>query len=552
MSSIRRIREYVDSHGASYTLRRLFQMVSQRWFRTYERKRNRLASTPEELQSQRDHQPDAGLISVVVPVYNTDPQMLKDLIACLREQTYDRFEAVLYDGCSTREGTREVLQALEMENDRHFHIIRGKENKGISGNTNEAVSFAQGEYVALCDHDDLLTPDALWRVAQCIAEKAPDLVYSDEDKVTENGRCHIEPHYKPDFCPDDLNSNHYISHLSVIRKSLYEEIGGLRSSMDGSQDHDLILRVTEKTDRICHLPYTLYSWREVRASMSHMDLQKCLETGCKAVMEHEANAGRRVIAKPVGKRIRLWYDIPEDVSVEAIIHGETSRACEDCFRELRSVTGWRNLSAGFAVAGNGAGLISEIDRIASESACEYLLLLDAGISGIRPDLIRELLMYAQRDNVAGVSPILTDRKGRITHGGYAVGVDGIAQCVNEGLRASAGGWHDLMNKTHNVSAVSLGCMMVRKDIWLPLDEAYHGAFAMIDLGLRQRRNGKWFVITPHATAVLEPSPLLLSSKKRGTKEISADMKLFEEKWGKKIYDPCYSSRFRRDKANCRF
>ena len=143
---------------------------------------------------------------------------------------------------------------------------------GISGNTNEALKLARGEYIALCDHDDLLAPDALWRVAECIAEKQPDVIYSDEDRITQNGRRHMDPHYKPDYCPDNLISDNYICHLAVIRKPLLEEIGGLRSGFDGSQDHDLFLRLAEKDG-----PDRAYSPYPVQlaggfSSKSHRDL----------------------------------------------------------------------------------------------------------------------------------------------------------------------------------------------------------------------------------------------------------------------------------------
>lgn len=231
MNGIRRVRDYLETHGTGYTIRRLGQKAMQRYLGTYDRRRKREACGPEELQRQRENQPAGGLISVVIPVFNTDPEMLKALAESLRNQSYERFEAVLYDGCSTKKETREVLKDLEAGGDSRFRVIWGEENRGISGNTNEAIRYAEGEFAALCDHDDLLAPDALWRVAECIEQEQPDMVYTDEDRVTENGKSYMDPHYKPDFCPDNLNSDNYICHLSVIRKSILEEIGGLRSGL---------------------------------------------------------------------------------------------------------------------------------------------------------------------------------------------------------------------------------------------------------------------------------------------------------------------------------
>ena len=162
--------------------------------------------------------------------------------------------------------------------------------------------------------------------------------------------------------------------------------------------------------------------------------------------------------------------------------------------------------------------------------------------------IREMLMYAQRDDVAGVTGVLTDRKQKITHGGFALGMEHTVQCINEGMYVSAGGWHDMMNKVHNVSAVSLCCLMMKRMNWLDLDEGYRGGLAAADLGIRQRQAGKWFVFTPHARAQLEPCSLLLSGKGRDSRDVAR----FEEAWGKGFHDPCYSERFGKKKANYQF
>ena len=545
-NAVSRIREYLQSHGASYTLKRLGQKAAQELLGTYERRRKREMTSAEELQAQRENQPGAGLISVVIPVYNTDPKMLSALLDSLEAQTYLNYEAVLYDGASTRAETLGVLKAY-CEKEPRFRLIRGEENKGISGNTNEAIRLAKSEYIALCDHDDLLAPDALWRVAACIAEKHPDMVYTDEDRITESGRKHMDPHYKPDYCPDSLVSDNYICHLAVIRKSVLEETGGLRSGFDGSQDHDLLLRVTEKTNKIEHIPYVLYSWREVFSSKSHTEFYTCLENGCRAAVEHEARLGRKAEAVPVNKEIRLWYDVPADASVEVLVHGDSEDECQECLGELEFRTDWPNLTGSLLVAGE-EDRISLINEAARTSKAEYLLLLDARATEMNRYFIREMLMYAQRDDVAGVTGVLTDRRKHITHGGFALGVAHTAQCVNEGMYATAGGLYDIMNKVHNVSAVSLCCLLVKRANWLDLDEEYRGGLAAADLGLRQRQAGKWFVFTPHAQAQLEPCALLLSGEERNAQDVAR----FENTWGPDVYDPCYSKRFNQKKANYRF
>ena len=545
MRAIDRIREYRESHGTAYTLKRLGQKAAQQLLGTYDRRWKREQATEAELAEQRENQPKAGLISLVIPVYNTDPDMLRTLLDSILAQTYRNFEAVLYDGASTRTETTEILEAAAKADPR-LRVIRGTENRGISGNTNEAVKEAKGEYVALCDHDDLLAPDALWRAAECIAEKHPDVIYSDEDRITENGRRHMDPHYKPDYCPDNLVSDNYLCHMAVIRRDLLDETG-LRSGFDGSQDHDLFLRLAEKSNRIEHIPYVLYSWREVFSSKSHRELWTCLENGCRAAVEHEGKLGRKAEAVPVNKEIRLWYEIPADATVEAIVHGVSEEQCRECLGELQFRTDWPNLT-GSIVIGGEEERIPMINKAAATSQADYLLILDAGVTEMNRYFIREMLMYAQRDDVAGVTGVLTDRKGRITHGGFAVGMEHTAQCVNEGMYYRAGGWHDMMNKVHNVSAVSLCCLLVKRTNMIPLDEGFRGGLAAVDLGLQQRKARKWFVFTPHAKAELAPCKLLLS----GTERNEADTVRFEQKWGKEPHDPCYSSRFGKKKANYHF
>ena len=545
MSAIQRIKEYRESHGTKYTLKRLEQKAVERIFGTYDRKRDREKLSPAELEAQRHQNPEAGLISIVVPIYNTDPRMLKELLGSISAQTYENYEAILYDGCSTRKETLDILE--EAKKEPRNRVIRGTENKGISGNTNAAIALARGEYCALCDHDDILAPDALWRAADCICREHPDLLYSDEDRIPEHGGRHMDPHYKPDYCPDNLVSDNYFCHLSVIRKSLLEEIGGLRSGFDGSQDHDLFLRLAEKTDKIAHLPYTLYTWRENFGSMSHKNLMACLENGCRAVEEHEARMGRSVSAVPVNKEIRLWYDIDPGSSVEAIIHGGSDEECEGCMTELAFLTGWGKLS-GTIITGDGKNKWSLVNEAAKESEADYLLVMDARVGGMNRHFIREMVMYAQRNDVGGVPPAILDENGCITHGGFALGMAGTAQCINEGMKLTAGGWHDMMNKVHNVSAVSAGCFMVKRENWTALDEAYTGGLVTVDMGMSARKSGKVFVFTPHATCVREKGAVLLS----GTAREAEDEARFRQKWGENLRDPCYSPRFKKDRANYRY
>lgn len=473
MGLLMRVTSYIRRHGAVYTLHRAGEMLQERLFHRYERKCRRTDPTPEVLQWQRDNQPDAGLISVAIPAYNTRPLFLHQLAASLSSQTYERWEAVIYDGCSTDPEAAAAMDALA---DMRIRVIHGDMNEGIAGNTNHAIRECRGDYVALCDHDDMLTPDALWHVAQEIAAGAPDMIYSDEDKVTENGRLRTDPHIKPDFCPDNLRSGNYICHLMVIRRAMLEELGGLRSSFDGSQDHDLALRIAESTERIVHIPKVLYHWRTVGSSMSHQKLAVCQDAAARAVTEHMSRIGYPGSCTVEDGALRLRYDVPGDITVKTIQ----------------------------VPAGEGCALINREAATATE---DVLLIVDSSVGALTESAVHEMLMYARRDDVAAVTPMLTNRQGYVTHAGFEA-TAGEIRCRNAGLPGSAGGWHAMNRTSHNVMAVSMACLMIRRDHFIPFDEAYSDGLSAVDWCLRLREKGLRCVYTPHARATCENGRLL--------------------------------------------
>ena len=478
MSKWTRLKEYAEVHGAGFTLRRVGEKAGQVLFGTWDRQWKKERPDSAELERQRNQQPEAGLISVVIPVYNTKRSFLKELAESLREQTYANWEAILYDGGSTLKETGEILQALSNGEPR-FRVFQGEENRGIAGNTNAAIEKARGEYIALCDHDDLLTPDALWRMAEAIEREHPDLLYSDEDMVTENGRRHMDPHRKPDFQPETLAGDNYMSHLGVIRAETLRKAGGLREGYDGSQDHELYLRLCQQTDRIVHVPYILYSWRKVGSSLSRQHLNQCLWAGCRA---NEDLSPIPVTAIPVDRKIRLWYDFPRDAKTEVILFSSTEEACREALAELEVQAPWPNLTATLAVT-DLEGLRDTLNQAAAESQADFLVFLDAAAMVETRHFFRELMMYAQKEGVAGVTPVLVDRKNHLTFGGWVKD-----QNDQVGLRNGAGGPRDRMNKVHNVDGVSPACMMVRRDQFVPFGE---------------KASGKRFVYTPHAVVFCE-------------------------------------------------
>lgn len=202
--------------------------------------------------------------SIVVPVYNTSPDLLRAVLSSVQSQWYTNWELILADDASQAPETQDALERI---NHPKIKLIKLPQNQGISGATNAAIKEANGDFVVFMDHDDELTPDCLYELAMCIAREQPDFIYSDEDKLTEQGE-YTQPHFKPDWSPNTMMSTMFTGHVSGVRRSLLEKVGGLRSQFNGCQDWDLVLRVVEQTNRISHVPKVLYHWRIIPASVA--------------------------------------------------------------------------------------------------------------------------------------------------------------------------------------------------------------------------------------------------------------------------------------------
>lgn len=495
MSMLSTLTRYARERGVAYTLRRLAQKANEQLFGSYDRLWEQLRPGEEALADQRAHVPWTGLISVVIPTYNTRPELLMALCDSLVAQTYPHWEACLCDGGSTHPLTRAALeQAMAM--DERIRVRFAGENGGISGNTNQAIAMARGEYIVLCDHDDLLTPDALWRVAEAVGRTGADMLYSDEDKVTEDGRHFTDPHCKMDFCPDNLRSGNYICHLLALKKTLVEAVGGLRPAFDGSQDHDLALRCAEKAQRVEHIPYILYHWRTVKGSESHQHLEKCLRAACRAVEENAAAQGYPCVASPFRETLRLRYAIQGTPSVDALLFAAPGVNADDCREAL--LADWPALSVQTSRARN-AERFGAINAFAAASSADFLLVMDAQARPVQPGFVEEMLMYAQREDVGAVTPALVDRRGRLVHAGFALMDSGWAVGRNRGLRLTAGGWHGLAMQSHNVAAVCEGCFLIRRDHFAP----FAGKMAedeMIRWCAALRAKGLYHVYTPFSVA----------------------------------------------------
>ena len=535
MSRIQHGMRYLSTFGLRYTLRRSREKLSERLFHCWARRwKSSVSASEAELAFQREHQPKGEIISVLIPVYNPPLDFLRDLIEALRRQTFRNWEAC-FCNAGDQTAVRELLDQAQGEDPR-IRVHHSSTNAGISGNTNQALAMARGEWVVLCDHDDLLPPDALWRLAEAIEKRSPDMIYTDEDKVTQDGRWHTDPHFKPDFCPDNLRSGNYICHLLAARRKLVEQAGGLRSAYDGSQDHDLALRLSELTDRIVHLPFISYHWRSVQSSMSHQHLERCLDASCRAVEDHLQRLGWPAQVTAEDGILRLRYQL-RPLTGAVLITAEDERSAHKKAFELQSVlpTG---VGIRFVLPESEDAWYASVNQAVAESTEDLLLLVDVSVSRFSKGFYDELAMFAQREDVGFVTPQLTDRRGRITHAGFAVGLAGGLQCRNHGLPGKAAGWHLLNRQSHNVGAVSPACCMFRREAWQPLDPAYRPAFGLADLCLRLTRSELWHVYTPHARAVCTRKDLLVTGRARA----ADDLQRFEQSW-KGWQDPCWNPGF---------
>ena len=266
----------------------------------------------EELEEQKNYKfKTQPKISVIVPMYNTPVNFFEELVDCLINQTYSNWELCLADG--SPEQNHELDSIIKKDERIKYKFLN--ENKGIPGNTNAALSLATGDFVALLDHDDTLPLFCLYEVVKAINENPEvEFIYTDEDKIVGKKAIRRDPYFKPDFSPDTLRANNYITHLSIFKKSLMDKIEGFRDNYNGAQDYDIILRATENTKNIVHIPKILYHWRvhENSTAMAAGAKPYAYEAGQRAIEDHIKRLGLKGTVKPGGD-IPGIYEVEYDV-----------------------------------------------------------------------------------------------------------------------------------------------------------------------------------------------------------------------------------------------
>lgn len=578
---------YWKNYGLKNTIKKVCQKLSgQRDYGNYEDFLKKYGVKEEELARQRQEVFENGpSFSIAVPLYQTKEKYLREMIESVQAQTYANWELCLADG-SGREHSLQPVVGEYIAKDKRIKYCLLDSNEGIAGNTNEALKMADGDFVVLIDHDDLLSPEALYQCAKAVQkEPQTDVIYSDEDKVDMSGKKFFEPHFKSDYNIDLLCTMNYICHLFVVRKDVMEQAGLFESCYDGAQDHDFILRCTEKAEHIVHIPKVLYHWRCHAQSTSENPESKlyAFENGCKAVKAHYDRTGipAEVEQGPFYGMYRTHYLWKEQPLVSILIPNKDHVAdLKKCMDSIEEKSTYRNFE--FIIVENnsteeetfayykeietrdnvnvlyykGDFNYSKINNFGvAQAKGEYILLLNNDTEMIEPDSIKEMLDVCMRPDVGIVGAKLIFEDNTIQHAGVIIGFGGVAGHAFIGQDRDDNGYFSRIISVQDLSAVTAACLMVRRSVFDEvegLNEEFKVAFNDIDFCLKVRKAGYLVVYNPYAQFYH------YESKSRG-QEDSADkvarfqqeIGLFGERWGELLEhgDPYYNPNLTLDKAD---
>jgi glycosyltransferase involved in cell wall biosynthesis len=544
-----------------------------RWIRCYDQLQREDVKRVREQIAQFHYSP---LISVLLPVYNSNLKWLRRAILSVQKQLYPRWELCIVDDASTDRKIWPFLQRCARQ-DRRIKLMRRTENGHISAASNDALRLATGDFVALLDHDDELAPTALYFVALALNKNRDlQLLYSDEDKLEEHNR-RSEPYFKSDWNPELFLAQNFVSHLSVYRTDLIHRIGGFRIGFEGSQDYDLALRCIEqiRPEEIEHLPWVLYHWRAGDQSTASNPTAKpyAQEAARRAVQEHLKRTGVAGTVVPShGVYLQTKYAIPNERPMVSIIIPTRDQvsSLKKCLHSIFEKTDYPayelivldNESYDSEALEFLAGLkkrdgvrVERIDDAFNYSRLNnhgvelsrgsFVALLNNDVEVINDDWLSEMVSRAVQPQVGMVGARLWYPNNTIQHGGVILGAGGIAGHAHIGLRRGEPGYFARANLAQNVSAVTAACALVRREVYLQLggfDENLAVTFNDIDFCLRLREAGYWIVWTPHAELIHH------ESTSRGFDDSTpkqvrflAEVEYMKTKWGDMLQrDPFYN------------
>lgn len=509
--------------------------------------------------------------SVLVPLYNTPESFLKAMIESVQAQTYRNWELCLADGSDKDNSFVGEICKKYAGKDERIKYEKLERNLGISENTNACIRMATGEYIALFDHDDLLHPSALYEVMRAICEHGADFIYTDENTFSEEPHDAYNPHFKPDFSPDTLRSYNYICHLSAFSRELLDSVGYFRSEYDGSQDYDLILRLSEKAKKVFHIRKILYYWRAHKNSVAQDVGAKpyTVTAAKKALAAHLERCGLKgeVLDSSVPTTYHIKYEIDGNPLISVIIPNKDHTDDLDiCLKSLYEKSSYKNFEVIIvennsteketfeyyeAIAqkhGNvkivkweGNFNYSAINNFGVNYAKgEFILLLNNDVEIINGSCLEEMLMFAQRKDVGAVGAKLYYSDDTVQHAGVILGLGGTAGHAHKHFGRSHPGYMARASIAQNLSACTAACLMMRRDVFDEvggLDESFEVAFNDVDLCMKIRKKGYLVVFTPYAELYH------YESKSRGNdstpeklERFRGEINRFKEKWKKQLDD----------------
>ncbi|MFZ0916837.1 MAG: glycosyltransferase family 2 protein [Candidatus Udaeobacter sp.] len=544
-----------------------------RWIRCYDRLEK---DDVRRIRKQIARFHYSPLISVLLPVYNSNLRWLRRAISSVEKQLYPHWELCVVDDASTHPKLWPFLQRCARRNPR-IKVMRRTENGHISAASNDALDFAKGDFVALLDHDDELAPTALYFMALALNKNRDlQLLYSDEDKLDAQNR-RFEPYFKSDWNPELFLAQNFISHLSVYRTDLIRRLGGFRIGLEGSQDYDLALRCIEqiRPEQIEHLARVLYHWRITKESTAGDAMAKpyAQEAARRAVQEHLDRRGITATVTPSHDiYLHTKYALPTERFMVSIVIPTRDKASslQKCLESIFQKTDYRNYEV--IVLDNGScdaetleffAVLKKNERIRVEriedafnysrlnnrgvemSRGTFVALLNNDVEVINDDWLSEMVSRAMQPVVAMVGARLWYPNGTIQHGGVIVGAGGIAGHAHAGLRRNDPDYFARAHLAQDLSAVTAACALVRREVYLQVggfDENLAVAFNDVDFCLRLREAGYRIVWTPYAELIHHESVSrgVDDSTQKQTRFL-AEVDYMNSKWGDILNrDPFYN------------
>ena len=507
-------------------------------------------------------------ISILVPLWNNEKEYQIAMLESVMNQTYQNWELCLADGSDEAHSyIGAICREYAARADGRIIYRHLDVNGGIAVNTNACLELASGKYIGLLDQDDILHPSALFEYVKAINEQGADYLYCDETTFKGSNINHmLTLHFKPDYAPDNLRANNYICHFSVFKRTLLEGEVFFRPEYDGSQDHDMILRLTDRAEKVVHVPRVLYYWRNHSGSVA---------SGIEA-KPHAIDAAKRAVAWDLEKHglehfeiestrafetiFRIRYEIlgVPKISVVIINTGEPEEL-QRCMTSVTEMSSYENYEIVVGDSGlKAASYPKQMNLGAQRAEGDYLLFLDSRAEVITAGWMEELLMYAQREDVGAVGAKLYHPDDTICHAGLVLGLGTghTAGGIFAGQHRRSLGYMGRLCYAQDISAVSGACLMVRKECFMEaggFDESLSHSLYDADFCLKLREKGLFNIFTPFAELYIRGEEYgVEDADTSGKEQYTGEAARFREKWAEALAagDPYYNLNFSLDRNDC--